>query len=320
MANSLSLERERSGEQHSTGAGVPIPGTQRNSPAPEVCRERISSQKHRRRRPRPGRRGRRLGARAAPRLPSPRLERRPVRPHGRLLQRARRNRERGTFGGRAAVPGALSAAGALPMPLRVSFCSFSFPRRAATFSTQPLCGDERTRRACAVTSTLGAAPTRRARVQNEDPFDTWRGDGGDARGVVLVTGATGGVGSRVVGRLLAKGARVRALVRDVEKARAILMALPMAEGGTLEVVTADLSQPATVRKEMFRGVRAVVSCAAVKVQPKEGDADRSKCALFALPQSAGDADRSWCALFALSQSAAQAGRCPPMQVRSFRSF
>lgn len=46
---------------------------------------------------------------------------------------------------------------------------------------------------------------------------------GTADGVVLVTGATGGVGKRVVQQLLAKGRRVRALVRDVDKAKSLLV-------------------------------------------------------------------------------------------------
>lgn len=90
-------------------------------------------------------------------------------------------------------------------------------------------------------------------------------------GVVLVTGATGGVGKRVVGKLLAGGKHVRALVRDKEKATKLLAGLPAAPGGALEVVAADLVQARTLLPEYFDGVRAVVSCSAVKIQPKEGD-------------------------------------------------
>lgn len=61
-------------------------------------------------------------------------------------------------------------------------------------------------------------------------------------GVVLVTGATGGTGRRVVARLLARGRRVRALVRDVNKARQLLGGLPAAAGGSLELVAADVTQ------------------------------------------------------------------------------
>jgi uncharacterized protein YbjT (DUF2867 family) len=115
-------------------------------------------------------------------------------------------------------------------------------------------------------------------MQPRMPYEIWKGSPDDARPVTLVTGATGGVGRRVVARLLNRGARVRVLVRDVDKARSLLTSLPRADNATLEVVAADLSQPKTVRKELFTGVRTVVSCAAVKVQPKEGDEDRSKCA------------------------------------------
>eukprot|EP00879_Flechtneria_rotunda_P004268 GHRR01004517.1.p1 GENE.GHRR01004517.1~~GHRR01004517.1.p1 ORF type:complete len:573 (+),score=177.05 GHRR01004517.1:347-2065(+) len=95
--------------------------------------------------------------------------------------------------------------------------------------------------------------------------------------VVLVTGGTGGVGKRVVQRLLARGRVVRALVRDVPKAKQLLGNLAVAPGGCLQLVAADITQRATLTPDMFEGVRAVVSCTAVKVQPKEGDTpDRAK--------------------------------------------
>lgn len=98
-----------------------------------------------------------------------------------------------------------------------------------------------------------------------------------SQGVVMVTGATGGVGKRVVARLLAGGCRVRALVRDPEKARSLLSSLPASPGGSLELVAGDITQSKTLLPEMFDGVRAVVSCTAVKVAPKEGDSvDRTK--------------------------------------------
>lgn len=50
----------------------------------------------------------------------------------------------------------------------------------------------------------------------------------------------------------------------------------MAPGGRLELVGADITQKATLLPEYFAGVRAVVSCTAVKVAPKEADVDRAK--------------------------------------------
>jgi len=68
---------------------------------------------------------------------------------------------------------------------------------------------------------------------------------------------------------------VRALVRDVPKARKLLGT--MDGTGILELAPANITQPATLLPEFFRGVRQVVHCAAVTVGPKEGDTeDRSK--------------------------------------------
>jgi hypothetical protein len=53
--------------------------------------------------------------------------------------------------------------------------------------------------------------------------------------------------------------------------------LPVAAGGCLQLAAADISQRQTLSADMFDGVRSVVSCTAVKVQPKEGDTvDRQK--------------------------------------------
>ena len=96
-------------------------------------------------------------------------------------------------------------------------------------------------------------------------------------GVVLVTGATGGLGRRVVARLLARGEAVRAVARDASKAATLLEGLPKAPGASLEIVLADLAQAATLPPSLGARVRAVASCAAVVVRPKEGDTpDRAK--------------------------------------------
>jgi hypothetical protein len=47
--------------------------------------------------------------------------------------------------------------------------------------------------------------------------------------------------------------------------------------GQLDLVAADITQPATLQPELFAGVRSVICCTAVKVAPKEGDnANRDK--------------------------------------------
>jgi uncharacterized protein YbjT (DUF2867 family) len=56
--------------------------------------------------------------------------------------------------------------------------------------------------------------------------------------LILVTGATGTIGSRLVHRLIDRGARVRALVRDPQKARAL--------GPDVDVVVGDLTRPDTI--------------------------------------------------------------------------
>jgi uncharacterized protein YbjT (DUF2867 family) len=64
--------------------------------------------------------------------------------------------------------------------------------------------------------------------------------------LILVTGAAGTTGSEVVRLLAAKGARVRALVRDPDKAKRF-------SGPGVETVVADLERPATLDKA-FKGV------------------------------------------------------------------
>lgn len=71
---------------------------------------------------------------------------------------------------------------------------------------------------------------------------------------ILVTGATGKVGSRLARRLVASGDQVRALVRDVERARGLL-------GDGIELVPGDLLDPTTLPAAVA-GVDALVHCAA----------------------------------------------------------
>lgn len=103
--------------------------------------------------------------------------------------------------------------------------------------------------------------------------------------VILVAGATGGVGKRVVQRLIERGYRVRSLVRDADKARELL-------GDKVELYVGDITKPETLTPQMMRDVSAVVCCTAVRVQPVEGDTpDRAKYyqgVKFYQPEIVGD--------------------------------
>jgi uncharacterized protein YbjT (DUF2867 family) len=81
---------------------------------------------------------------------------------------------------------------------------------------------------------------------------------------ILVAGATGGVGKRVVRQLLANNYRVRALVRDADQARALL-------GDSVEIFEGDITIPETLNSQLMVDVSAVISCIGVRVQPVEGD-------------------------------------------------
>lgn len=86
-----------------------------------------------------------------------------------------------------------------------------------------------------------------------------------SQGVILVAGAAGGVGKRVVGRLLDRGYKVRAIVRDAKKAQEIL-------GLNVELVEADITIPETLTSpQVTNDVTAVICCTGTRVQPKEGD-------------------------------------------------
>src|SRR4028119_327754 len=71
---------------------------------------------------------------------------------------------------------------------------------------------------------------------------------------VLVTGATGNVGSRVVGELRDLGVPVRAFVRDADMAATML-------GDGIEIAAGDFSDAASVRRAL-EGVEGVfLACA-----------------------------------------------------------
>jgi uncharacterized protein YbjT (DUF2867 family) len=104
-------------------------------------------------------------------------------------------------------------------------------------------------------------------------------------GVILVAGATGGVGKRVVRKLLDRNYQVRCLVRNAQRAKTVL-------GNSPELVEGDITIPATLTPELFKDVTAVICCTGTRVQPVEGDTpDRSKYyqgVKFYQPEVVGD--------------------------------
>ncbi|MEQ9483794.1 CIA30 family protein [Coleofasciculus sp. F4-SAH-05] len=87
---------------------------------------------------------------------------------------------------------------------------------------------------------------------------------GKRLGKILVAGATGGVGKRVVRRLRERDYPVRALVRDTQRGREML-------GNEVELFEADITIPETLTPAMMDGISAVICCTGVRVQPVEGD-------------------------------------------------
>ena len=83
-------------------------------------------------------------------------------------------------------------------------------------------------------------------------------------GIILVAGATGGVGKRVVRQLRDRGYQVRALVRDVAQAKTILPE-------EVELFEADISIPQTLTPNLMESVSAIICCTGTRVQPVEGD-------------------------------------------------
>lgn len=83
-------------------------------------------------------------------------------------------------------------------------------------------------------------------------------------GMILVAGATGGVGKRVVRRLIERNYQVRALVRDPQRGREIL-------GEQVELFGGDITIPETLTPALMQGISAVICCTGARVQPVEGD-------------------------------------------------
>ncbi|KAM0944657.1 putative complex I intermediate-associated protein 30 [Dioscorea sansibarensis] len=76
--------------------------------------------------------------------------------------------------------------------------------------------------------------------------------------VVLVAGATGGVGRRVVNNLRKKGCPVRVLVRNKEKALKMF-------GPDIDMIVGDVTKENTLDPEYFKGIKKVINAVSVIV-------------------------------------------------------
>lgn len=81
--------------------------------------------------------------------------------------------------------------------------------------------------------------------------------------MILVTGAAGFAGSRIIHRLVEQGARPRALVRSAAQARTRL------PKDGLEVVVGDTTQPQTLGAAVA-GVETIIHCAFITADRKQG--------------------------------------------------
>jgi uncharacterized protein YbjT (DUF2867 family) len=84
--------------------------------------------------------------------------------------------------------------------------------------------------------------------------------------MILVAGATGALGSDIVRRLLARGERVRALVRSTSDAAKV----DSLEKSGAEIARGDLKDPDSLQSAC-RGVKAVISTVSMIGTGKEGD-------------------------------------------------
>ena len=84
--------------------------------------------------------------------------------------------------------------------------------------------------------------------------------------VVLVTGASGYIGSHIVANLLSKGKVVRATVRDASDPERIdhLRKMEVAKGGSLEIIEMNLLDSESVHRAVY-GCKEVIHTAAVVV-------------------------------------------------------
>ena len=86
-----------------------------------------------------------------------------------------------------------------------------------------------------------------------------------SEGVVVVTGASGYIGSHVVANLLSKGKNVRATVRDVDDPERVdhLKNLEILNGGSLEIVKMDLFDSDSVDAAIAKSTDVIHTAAAV---------------------------------------------------------
>ncbi len=96
--------------------------------------------------------------------------------------------------------------------------------------------------------------------------------------MILLTGATGNIGTAVLRRLTAKGERVRCLVRDPRRLGS--------ERVRVQIALGDLADPASFRNAL-RGVDTVVHlAAAIRDQPRASIEELNAVATFRLVQAA----------------------------------
>ena len=92
-----------------------------------------------------------------------------------------------------------------------------------------------------------------------------------SEGLVVVTGASGYIGSYVVANLLAKGKKVRATVRNLDDSLKVdhLKELGIAKGGSLEIVEMDLFDSDSVNSAIAGCTDLIHTAAAVRISAED---------------------------------------------------
>ena len=86
---------------------------------------------------------------------------------------------------------------------------------------------------------------------------------------VLVLGASGGLGKRIVKQLASDGVTVRALCRNEQPLNSFITDMTLRS--RVELARADIAQPRTVLDSMLAGCAKIIDASAAKVGPSEGD-------------------------------------------------